>query len=126
MPHHTPRTPEFLGLDTESRLWAGHSTQDLNQASNDVIIEVLDTGVWPESKSFNNTGMPEVPTKWRGQCESAPDFGCYSLQQEVNRSSELLQRLSNGLRRKQLEKAEGSRVPSRHRRSRHPHVQHRH
>ncbi|KAM1174011.1 hypothetical protein ACFX13_027270 [Malus domestica] len=71
---HTTRTPEFLGLDTESGLWAGHSTQDLNQASNDVIIGVLDTGVWPESKSFDDTGMPEIPTKWRGQCESAPDF----------------------------------------------------
>ncbi|MBA0873378.1 hypothetical protein Goshw_001300, partial [Gossypium schwendimanii] len=71
---HTTRTPQFLGLDAESGLWAGHNTQQLEQASRDVIIGVLDTGVWPESKSFDDSGMPEVPAKWRGECESAPDF----------------------------------------------------
>ncbi|KAM5547195.1 subtilisin-like protease SBT1.8 [Rosa sericea] len=71
---HTTRTPEFLGLETANGLWAGHSLQDLNQASNDVIVGVLDTGVWPESKSFNDAGMPEIPSRWRGQCESGTDF----------------------------------------------------
>lgn len=71
---HTTRTPWFLGLDAEFGLWAGHNTQQLEQASRDVIIGVLDTGVWPESKSFDDSGMPEVPAKWRGECESAPDF----------------------------------------------------
>jgi subtilisin family serine protease len=67
---HTTRTPEFLGLEIES----GHNTQVLDQASHDVIIGVLDTGVWPESKSFDDTGLPEIPTRWRGQCESGSDF----------------------------------------------------
>ncbi|XP_030943616.1 subtilisin-like protease SBT1.8 [Quercus lobata] len=68
---HTTRTPEFLGLNTESD---SHHTQVLNQASNDVIIGVLDTGVWPESKSFDDSGLPEIPTRWKGKCESGPDF----------------------------------------------------
>lgn len=71
---HTTRTPEFLGLETESGLWEGHNTQDLEQASHDVIIGILDTGIWPESKSFDDTGMPEIPTRWRGECESGADF----------------------------------------------------
>ncbi|XP_041008629.1 subtilisin-like protease SBT1.8 [Juglans microcarpa x Juglans regia] len=71
---HTTRTPEFLGLDSESGLWAGHNTQELDQASHDVVVGVLDTGVWPESKSFDDSGMPEIPSRWRGGCESAPDF----------------------------------------------------
>ncbi|KAK6236569.1 Peptidase S8/S53 domain - like 10 [Theobroma cacao] len=71
---HTTRTPQFLGLDTEFGLWAGHNTQQLEQASRDVIIGVLDTGVWPESKSFDDSDMPDLPSKWRGECESAPDF----------------------------------------------------
>ncbi|XVF35141.1 hypothetical protein REPUB_Repub18cG0119500 [Reevesia pubescens] len=71
---HTTRTPQFLGLDAESGLWAGHNTQQLEQASRDVIIGVLDTGVWPESKSFDDSDMPSIPSKWRGECESAPDF----------------------------------------------------
>ncbi|MED6225956.1 hypothetical protein PIB30_098607 [Stylosanthes scabra] len=71
---HTTRTPEFLGLQKGLNLWEGHTIQDLDHASNDIIIGVLDTGVWPEAKSFDDSGMPPVPTRWRGQCESAPDF----------------------------------------------------
>ncbi|XP_010541995.1 PREDICTED: subtilisin-like protease SBT1.8 [Tarenaya hassleriana] len=71
---HTTRTPEFLGLNSEFGSWAGYGAQDLNQASYGVVIGVLDTGVWPESRSFDDTGMPEIPAKWRGECESGPDF----------------------------------------------------
>ncbi|XP_043704117.1 subtilisin-like protease SBT1.8 [Telopea speciosissima] len=71
---HTTRTPEFLGLNTDLGSWAGLGTQDLDQASQDVIIGVLDTGVWPESKSFDDSGMPQIPSRWRGQCESGVDF----------------------------------------------------
>ncbi|KAA8534767.1 hypothetical protein F0562_029791 [Nyssa sinensis] len=71
---HTTRSPEFLGLDRELGLWTGHSPQELNQASQDVIIGVLDTGIWPESKSFDDSEMPNVPSRWRGQCESGKDF----------------------------------------------------
>ncbi|RDY05976.1 Subtilisin-like protease SBT1.8, partial [Mucuna pruriens] len=67
----TTRTPQFLGLETQTGLWEG---QDLNQASHDVIIGVLDTGVWPEAPSFNDAGMPEIPARWRGECETGHDF----------------------------------------------------
>lgn len=71
---HTTRTPEFLGLDKEIGLWAGRSPQQLNQASQDVIVGVLDTGVWPESMSFSDTEMPNIPARWKGECESGQDF----------------------------------------------------
>ncbi|KAK4368578.1 hypothetical protein RND71_012370 [Anisodus tanguticus] len=71
---HTTRTPEFLGLDNELGLWAGHTLQELNHAAQDVVVGVLDTGVWPESKSFSDIGMPDVPSKWKGECEPGPDF----------------------------------------------------
>ncbi|KAL3623580.1 hypothetical protein CASFOL_032396 [Castilleja foliolosa] len=61
---HTTRTPEFLGLDTKPGPWAGHSPKELYKSSQNVIIGVLDTGVWPESKSFNDEGMSDVPHKW--------------------------------------------------------------
>lgn len=66
---HTTRTPEFLGLEVHSPFW-----QNLHQASHDVVIGVIDTGVWPESRSFDDSQMPQIPTRWRGECESAPDF----------------------------------------------------
>lgn len=71
---HTTRSPEFLGLEAVAGKWAGHSLQELNQASQDVIVGVLDTGVWPESKSFADDGMSAVPARWRGECEAAADF----------------------------------------------------
>ncbi|XP_047307635.1 subtilisin-like protease SBT1.8 [Impatiens glandulifera] len=71
---HTTRTPVFLGLENQLGLWDGHNIQDLNQASHDVVIGVLDTGIWPESKSFDDSGMPPVPARWKGECEGGVDF----------------------------------------------------
>lgn len=71
---HTTRTPEFLGLDAGFGHWVDRNMQELTRAAQDVIIGVLDTGVWPESKSFSDVGIPAVPTRWRGRCESGPDF----------------------------------------------------
>ncbi|OIV97353.1 hypothetical protein TanjilG_07105 [Lupinus angustifolius] len=71
---HTTRTPEFLGLQTHSGLPKGLVNETLNKSLYDVIIGVLDTGVWPESKSFNDTGFPAIPKRWRGECESGKDF----------------------------------------------------
>nr|GMD58874.1 subtilisin-like protease SBT1.8 [Ipomoea batatas]GME05348.1 subtilisin-like protease SBT1.8 [Ipomoea batatas] len=69
---HTTRTPEFLGLDAGFGLGAGRGSPE--GAGQDVIVGVLDTGVWPESKSFDDSGMADVPARWHGRCDSAPDF----------------------------------------------------
>ncbi|KAJ8555401.1 hypothetical protein K7X08_012897 [Anisodus acutangulus] len=69
----TTRTPEFLGLD-KIKFWAGRTLPEINSAAQDVIIGVLDSGVWPESNSFSDVGMSNVPSRWRGKCESGPDF----------------------------------------------------
>ncbi|KAG6644334.1 subtilisin-like protease SBT1.7 [Carya illinoinensis] len=66
---HTTRTPEFLGIEnTEAPLFPTS-----NQES-DVIVGVFDTGVWPELKSFDDTGMGPVPRGWKGGCEVATTF----------------------------------------------------
>lgn len=67
---HTTRTPSFLGL-----LPTSISLQSVEAASSDVIIGVLDTGVWPESPSFSSdSSLPPIPKRWRGACEAGVDF----------------------------------------------------
>lgn len=69
---HTTRSPMFLGLG------AGYSTNNnvwgQKILGHDVIVGVLDTGIWPESESFNDMGMTPVPSRWKGKCETGRGF----------------------------------------------------
>ncbi|KAK3026621.1 hypothetical protein RJ639_040648, partial [Escallonia herrerae] len=42
----------------------------------DIIVGVLDTGVWPESESFSGTGFGPAPKKWKGACKGGQNFTC--------------------------------------------------
>lgn len=51
----TTHTPEFLSLDTFAGLWAAVNYK------NDIIIGVVDSGVWPKSPSFKDDGKTTKP-----------------------------------------------------------------
>lgn len=74
---HTTRTPSFLGLDRAPDLFTESGT------AGDVVVGVLDTGVWPESKSFDDNGMGPVPSTWKGTCEVGTNFHASSCNRKL-------------------------------------------
>lgn len=65
---HTTHTPTFLGLADSFGLWPNSKYAD------DVIVGVLDTGIWPERPSFSDKGLSPVPSGWKGKCVTGPGF----------------------------------------------------
>ncbi|KAL2484312.1 subtilase family protein [Forsythia ovata] len=74
---HTTRSWNFINLLEGIGDPNPPNAQDLLLKANygkDVIVGVLDTGVWPESESFNDNGMDPVPRSWKGICQNGVAF----------------------------------------------------
>ncbi|CAA0841021.1 Subtilisin-like protease SBT1.7 [Striga hermonthica] len=65
---HTTRSPWFLGLQTQTKLFPEP------EQMGEVVVGLLDTGVWPESPSFNDYGFGPIPSSWKGECIGGTNF----------------------------------------------------
>ncbi|XP_023738991.1 subtilisin-like protease SBT1.7 [Lactuca sativa] len=75
---HTTRSPEFLGLQSRGMIVSGSKS-----GGGDVIVGVVDTGVWPGSKSLDDTGFGPIPVSWKGECESGTGFNVSSCNKKL-------------------------------------------
>ncbi|KAK4476663.1 hypothetical protein RD792_015823 [Penstemon davidsonii] len=76
---HTTRSWDFLeAADSKFRSKLPHV-----QNPADVIIGIIDTGIWPESPSFSDRGIGKIPSKWKGVCMGGSNFNKYNCNRKL-------------------------------------------
>ncbi|KAK7247048.1 hypothetical protein RIF29_41924 [Crotalaria pallida] len=76
---HTTRSWDFLGIHHSSSK-SSFTERNLGEGT---IIGVIDTGIWPESESFNDEGMGQIPSKWKGVCEVGEQFNSTNCNKKI-------------------------------------------
>jgi subtilisin family serine protease len=89
----TSSTPSFLGLDAPSGLW--EQLGGIGRGGEDIIIGIVDSGIWPESLSFSDrvddNGVPSTKGKkvyqqipgWHGKCTPGEAFNASMCNQKL-------------------------------------------
>ncbi|KAJ6708698.1 PROPROTEIN CONVERTASE SUBTILISIN/KEXIN [Salix koriyanagi] len=72
---HTTRSWDFLKYETDLEInLSPNSDWNLFSQGSDTIVGSLDSGIWPESESFNAKDMSPIPSRWKGACAKAHDL----------------------------------------------------
>ncbi|KAK3118682.1 hypothetical protein QOZ80_9BG0704040 [Eleusine coracana subsp. coracana] len=67
---HTTRSWDFMGLPYNQP----NGLLSEAKMGDGVIIGVIDSGIWPESLSFQDDGYGPPPPKWKGICQTGDSF----------------------------------------------------
>ncbi|CAL1352049.1 unnamed protein product [Linum trigynum] len=73
---HTTNSWDFMLLNKEiGKRKVPNEIWKAAKFGENIIIGNLDSGVWPESKSFSDKGYSTVPSRWKGVCENNTKAG---------------------------------------------------
>lgn len=75
----TTRLGEYLGLTPTAPTGLLHET---NMGS-EIIVGVVDSGIWPGSESFNDNGIGPIPSRWKGPCVTGEGFNASSCNRKL-------------------------------------------
>ncbi|CAL4960963.1 unnamed protein product [Urochloa decumbens] len=77
----TTRSWDFLGLGLSYQM----PSELLHRSGygEDIIIGVIDTGIWPESRSFSDEGYGPVPSRWKGVCQVGEGWGSDNCSRKI-------------------------------------------
>ncbi|TVU25008.1 hypothetical protein EJB05_27482 [Eragrostis curvula] len=76
---HTTRSWDFLGVN----YYRPSGLLSKAKYGKDVIVGVVDTGIWPESRSFDDTGYGPVPKWWKGICQIGQAFNATTCNRKI-------------------------------------------
>ncbi|KAK1591937.1 hypothetical protein Q3G72_016302 [Acer saccharum] len=65
---HTTRSWDFMGFN--------ESTRRKRDIESNIIVGVIDGGIWPELESFSDEGFGPPPKRWKGTCSGGKNFTC--------------------------------------------------
>lgn len=80
---HTTRSWDFLGLEYNQPPQQPGGLLQKAKYGEDVIIGVVDTGIWPESRSFDDNGYGPVPARWKGTCQAGQEFNATNCNRKI-------------------------------------------
>lgn len=78
-PMLTTRSWDFLGLNHIQPQGLLHDTN----SGDGMIIGVIDSGIWPESRSFQDAGFGPIPSRWRGKCQVGQAFNATNCNRKL-------------------------------------------
>ncbi|KAG8070515.1 hypothetical protein GUJ93_ZPchr0006g41530 [Zizania palustris] len=76
---HTTRSWDFLGMN----YYEQSSLLKKANYGEDIIVGVIDSGIWPESRSFDDNGYGPVPARWKGKCQTGAAFNATTCNRKI-------------------------------------------
>ncbi|KAJ4842344.1 hypothetical protein Tsubulata_013756, partial [Turnera subulata] len=74
-----PASAKLELLTTRSWDFMGFSDAIVRKSprnASDIVVGIIDGGIWPEIESFSDEGFGAPPAKWKGVCEGGTNFTC--------------------------------------------------